>query len=112
MATYAIFRHGSNANNQPRTETLCVAVVEATTRAKATAAAEAEESFSCYANQYLEAIPWSRLDAEQREEAEEVIRENYELLPAGAVSCLLCGADSTAEMPAYRARNYLCESCR
>ena len=66
---YAVYRHGSNAANQSRCNKMVVGTIEATSRAEACKLMA--DKVTVYNNQWLSAVPFSRLDkAEQRLAAE------------------------------------------
>lgn len=67
MTTYIIKRHGSNAANQSMTPEMVVGTVEAATRKNACRIAR--DKWTCYANQYFEAIPQSRASKSDHEAA-------------------------------------------
>ncbi len=60
---FYIYRHGSNACNQPMTQTMQVAVVEASDEAEACELAE--RRVTVYNNQYLTAQLAEEIDAEE-----------------------------------------------
>lgn len=60
MTNYLIVRYGSNASNQPMCDRLPICWVEAKNQREAVRLAIEEEDVSCYANQRLEAVPWSK----------------------------------------------------
>jgi hypothetical protein len=60
MTNYLIVRYGSNGSNQPMCDRLPICWVEAKSQKEAVRLALDEESVSCYANQRLEAVPWSK----------------------------------------------------
>jgi hypothetical protein len=107
MASYAIFRHGSNSANQSMTERLLVDLIEA----KSAEAAVTESKVDCYNNQYLSAKPASRLTAEEKEELrsfEELEAQWNEILQPSQVGCLLCGKHPDRPMSQREAENYYC----
>lgn len=110
MTTYVIFRHGSNAANQPMTPRALVAVVEDASADAAVAACEVE----CYNNQHLEAKLASRLTAAEREELREWEREEVlwsEILQPEQVGCIVCGRHPSGPLTRREAENYYC-GCR
>lgn len=66
--TYGIYRIGSNSYNQSMTHRCIVCSVEATSRENAIKEALNSDQFSLYANQHLEAIPWSKVSRADAEE--------------------------------------------
>ena len=70
MATYIIYRRGSNAANQSLCDRAVVGIVEARGAENAVATAHAELGVTCYANQHLTAKLWSRASNVDREEAD------------------------------------------
>ena len=66
MASFLVYRHGSNAANQSSIQTMAVMIVEAKSRAEAFRIAH--EKVNCYNNQHLELVAKSALNAEQRED--------------------------------------------
>ncbi len=80
MAYYAIYRYGSNSANQHLCEKMIVAVVEAKNREAAIKKAKMKTAITVYANQYLSAVPMSRVPKAEREAAyeEEAMRQEYE----------------------------------
>jgi len=80
MAYYAIYRYGSNGANQHLCEKMIVAVVEAKNREAAIKKAKMKTAITVYANQYLSAVPMSRVPKAEREAAyeEEAMRQEYE----------------------------------
>lgn len=109
MTSYAIVRHGSNAANQGMRNRAIVGTIEATTQKAALAAFAADRpDVQVFSNQRLEAIPYSRLSAEDRQELEEAIRCDYTVLQPLQVGCILCGRHPDAPMPAHQAESWHC----
>lgn len=107
MATYAIFRHGSNTANQPMTAVALVDKVEAKTSEEAVTASQVD----CYNNQHLSAKLVSRLSVSEREELqswEELDARMNEVLPPTAIGCVLCGRHPDKPMSRREAENYCC----
>lgn len=70
MTLYIVYRHGSNAANQSMTQVMAVGIWEAASRAEATQRAAVDPAVVVYANQYLEARPYSRSSHADQEDAE------------------------------------------
>ncbi len=68
--TYIIARHGSNAANQSMTPRAVIGTVLETTRAKAEI--EAVKRWVFYANQNVQAIPYSKASREDQRTAFEI----------------------------------------
>ena len=76
QTTYAILRTGSNAANQSMTHEAWVGIFRGEGRTaderRNDACRKAEEGgVSVYANQWLDALPWSRLSADDQQIAQE-----------------------------------------
>lgn len=74
MTAYLIVRYGSNASNQPLCPRAPICWVEAKSQKEAVRIAL--EYVTCYANQWLEAVPRSRVtraDAREVAESEAII---------------------------------------
>jgi hypothetical protein len=91
MTQYLVYRHGSNAANQPMRDRAPVAIVEARTRDDATACAYSVDDpriadhaycilarhVSVWANQRLSAVPVSRAPKADVREVQETDLANY-----------------------------------
>lgn len=105
--TYGIYRLGRNSANQPRHCKELVCSVEAPNRDLAVAEAlrlEREGRFTRYNNQFLSAVPWSKVpqeDAEELAQQEQLVSD----------TCVLCGT-SIGHVAAWSAGNNLCAKCQ
>jgi hypothetical protein len=86
MASYLVYRHGSNAANQSMTPVMAVAIVDAPTAEGARSVAA--ENVNCYANQHLELIAEGELTEEQCEDWNEVSSRDAELRSVGEDSII------------------------
>ena len=86
MASYLVYRHGSNAANQSMTPVAAVAIVDAATEKDARNLAA--ECVNCYANQHLELVAESDLTDSQIEDWNEVNSRDAELRAAGEPSII------------------------
>jgi len=77
MPSYLIFRHGSNAANQSMTPVEAVAIVEAASPDSAKAIAA--DNVTVYANQYLEAVAESDLNAAQLKDWNYIVSRSAEM---------------------------------
>jgi len=78
---YAIMRIGSNAANQSMVHEMYVDLVEAPNKRAALELAEqevAEGHYAVYANQYLRAVPFSRLSRDDRVALHELLNSRAE----------------------------------
>ena len=110
MATYVVFRIGSNAYNQERTQKMAIAVLDATNRTKALEKAHRldERITDLYNNQCLSVEPKSKVSKSDWQEAINAHRWNTELVPIKAISCQLCGKHPDKPLPRFEANFWHC----
>jgi len=70
MASFLVYRHGSNAANQPMTPDAAVAIIDAADKAEARKVAR--DNINCYANQFLSFVAEEEMTEEQMEDWNEV----------------------------------------
>ena len=79
---FLVYRHGSNLANQHMCNKMPVAIVEAGDHGEACEKALEEENVSCYANQYLTAVPENKADPDDwnqvcEEQASQLANEEF-----------------------------------
>ena len=109
MATYVIYRHGSNSANQSMCDKAVVGLLEAKSKKDALARAEQELHLTVYNNQYLSAVAWSKAQAGDREAAEDLDSIESALLKPNEVGCIVCGKPPDKSMTLREAAFWACD---
>jgi hypothetical protein len=86
MKCFLVYRHGSNAANQPMTPSAAVAIINATDEVEARKVAT--ENINCYANQFLSFVDEEELTDEQVDDWNDVNQRDAELRAVGEDSII------------------------